>query len=113
MVAADRVSGTGAAPESHTGASEHVAVHPEGRVADASQSLSVAGLDGIAGDALPVACIAVGKVASLARSARVEPRKSALGSLDSGNCIRPVQSPERYNYAFTKNDCAPLPYLGW
>jgi hypothetical protein len=87
MFAANRVSRTGAAPESHTGAAEHVAVHPEGRFTNASQLLSMARLGGIAGDALPVAYIPLGLVSLSAWRCRVETRKAALGGLCSGYCV--------------------------
>jgi hypothetical protein len=87
MFAAHRVSGTGAAPEGHTSAAENITVHPEGWVTNASQLLSVARLGGIAGDALSVAYKPPGQMTRLARSARIETRKAALGGLCSGNCV--------------------------
>jgi hypothetical protein len=52
-------------------------VHPEGRVAGASQLLSMARLDGIAGNALPVAYIPLGLVSLSAWRCRLETRKAA------------------------------------
>lgn len=112
MIAANRVSGAGAAPESHARAAMHIAIHPERWVLKAPQQVSLSRLGAIAGHALSVAYEAFGKMTSLARSARVETRKPALGSTHFSDFVGSVRSPERSDYAFTKNDCTPLPYLG-
>jgi hypothetical protein len=83
MVAANCVSGAGAAPESHTSAPEHIAIHSEGGITNAPQSLSVTRLGGVAGNALPVAHIPLGLVSLSAWYSRVETRKAALGGLTS------------------------------
>ncbi|OSJ21392.1 hypothetical protein BSZ19_49140 [Bradyrhizobium japonicum] len=54
MVAADRISGADAAPQSHASPSQRIAVHPERRVSEASQRLSLA-------------CLLIGDVVAIAR----------------------------------------------
>lgn len=84
-------------------------MHPVGRVPKASQAVSLAGLGGIAGDALPIARKPFRIVSVFAREARIETRKAAPSGLRSRYSPQPLGTVTLKAYALTKYDCAPCP----
>lgn len=74
-------SGLVAAQERLLRPPEHAAVHPVGRIGLGPQALSEARLLAITDNAVLVADIALGNVASLTGSPRVKTQKAALGGL--------------------------------